>query len=186
MKKLLSIFLACLMIFAMGVNIFSKDVKVKANEKDKESEEYIIVYDVFKHKDTASNIYLGIAGLSLGIGAGILANAGNNQFLFGLGVQNIIWGLGEGCVYLYDKNWGYKETDEEKARQEFISNSAIHLIFDGIAMAIGGLMLGLGDESIKGHGTGILIQGLILTFFDFSNFFIANNPETVSKKGVEE
>lgn len=186
MKKLLFIFFVCLIIFAMRNNIFSKDVKIKDNKKDKESEEYIIVYDVFKHKDIASNIYLGIAGLSLGIGAGILANSGSNQFLLGLSVQNIIWGLIEGCVYLYDKNWGYKETDEEKARKKFISNSAIHLIFDGITMAIGGLMLGLGNESIKGHGTGIIIQGLILSIFDFSNFFIANNPETVSKKWVEE
>ena len=185
MKKTLFIFFVYLMIFIMKINLFSDDIKIKNDPKQNESEEYIIVYDVFKHKETASNIYLGIAGLSFGMGAGILANAGNNQFLFGLGVQNIIWGIGEACIYLYDKNWGYKETDEEKARQELISSSATHLIFNGIAVIVGGLMLGLGDESMKGHGTGILIQGLILTFFDFSNFFIASNPETVSKRGEE-
>ena len=185
MKKLFHVFLLFLMFFFIKINLFSDDIQIKDNEKDKDGEEYIIVYDVFKHKETASNIYLGIAGLSLGMGAGILANAGNNQFLFGLGVQNIIWGIGEACIYLYDKNWGYKESDDEKARQELISSSTMHLIFDGIAIIVGGLMLGLGDESMKGHGTGILIQGLILTFFDFSNFFIASNPETVSKRGVE-
>jgi hypothetical protein len=168
----------------MNIYLFAENNDVADNKNDEEN--YIIVYDVFKHKETASNIYLGIAGLSLGMGTGILANAGNNDFLFGLGVQNIIWGIAEGCVYIYDKNWGYKETDEEKARQEIISNSAMHLIFDGIAIAAGGLMLGLGDDMIKGHGTGILIQGLILTIFDFSNFFIANNPETVSARGVEK
>lgn len=186
MKKLLYVFMVSLMIFAFCVNLFSDDIEIKKNEKDNANEEHIIVYDVFKHKDTAGNIYLGIAGLSLGVGTGILANAGNNQFLFGLGVQNIIWGLGEGCVYIYDKNWGYKETDEEKARQDLISNSVLHLIFDGVAIVAGSLMLGFGDETIKGLGAGILIQGLILTLFDFSNFFIASNPETVSKRGAEE
>jgi hypothetical protein len=181
MKKIISIILANLIIFFTVFDLFADEV----SQSGKESEEYIIVYDVFKHKETASNIYLGIAGLSLGMGAGIIANSGNNQFLFGLGVQNIVWGLAEASVYLYDKNWGYKETDEEKARLDLISYSSQHLIFDIAAMVAGGLMLGFGDDSIRGHGTGILIQGLILCLFDFSNFFIANNPETVSKKGAE-
>ncbi|HPD18578.1 MAG TPA: hypothetical protein PLF61_02820 [Candidatus Goldiibacteriota bacterium] len=182
MKKFMFFFFV---IFVLSVNLFADYVESKEDKDNGDDEEYIIVYDVFKHKETASYIYLGIAGLSLGMGTGILANAGNNQFLFGLAVQNIVWGIGEGCAYLYEKNWAYKEPDEEKARQEFVSSSAFHLIFDGVAIVAGGLMLGFGDESIKGHGTGILIQGLILSLFDFSNFFIAKNPETVNARGVE-
>ncbi|MCX8092581.1 MAG: hypothetical protein N3E50_00260 [Candidatus Goldbacteria bacterium] len=184
MKLIFRIFLILLFCIII-INIYAEEGKKINKENQKEADEYIIVYDVFKHKETASNIYLGIAGLSLGIGTGILANAGNNEFLFGVGVQNIIWGLGEACIYIYDKNWAYKETDEEKARQELITTSTTHLIFDGIAVATGGLMLALGDNAIKGHGTGILIQGLILSIFDFSNLFIASNPETVSSRGVE-
>ncbi len=185
MKTVFRIFYILVLLCLINTYLFSADNAMDNKDNKKENEEYIIVYDVFKHKETASNIYLGIAGLSLGMGSGILANAGNNQFLFGLGVQNIVWGLAEACVYIYDKNWAYKETDEEKARQELISNSTLHLVFDGIAMATGSLMLAFGDEAIKGHGAGILIQGLILAFFDFSNFFIASNPETVSSKGAE-
>jgi hypothetical protein len=183
MKKFMFFFFV---IFIMSVNSFADDAETKEDKDNGDGEEYIVVYDVFKHKETAGYIYLGIAGLSLGMGTGILANAGDNHFLFGLAVQNIVWGIGEGCAYIYEKNWAHKETNEEKARQEFVSSSLYHLIFDGIAIVAGGLMLGLGDESIKGHGTGILIQGLILSIFDFSNFFIANNPETVSARGVEE
>ncbi|MCX7698434.1 MAG: hypothetical protein N2114_03085, partial [Candidatus Goldbacteria bacterium] len=97
--KLISRIFLLLLFCIIIINIYAEEEKKINKENQKEADEYIIVYDVFKHKETASNIYLGIAGLSLGIGTGILANAGNNEFLFGVGVQNIIWGLGEACVY---------------------------------------------------------------------------------------
>lgn len=169
-------------IYIIIILTFFLTATIFPNEK---KEEYIIVYDVFKHKETMSHIYLGISGLSLGIGSLLMANSNNNQFLFGLAIQNILWGLCEAGIYIYDKNWGYKETDPEKARQEIITTLSRNLIFDIAAIITGGILLGIGDNFLKGHGTGILIQGMILAIYDFSNFFIASNPETVSTKGID-
>ncbi len=149
-----------------------------------QAEETLIVYDVYKHIDTASNIFLGIGGLSLGIGTGIMANAGNNQLSFGIGVQTLVWGAVETCLFLYDKNFIKQEEDEKKAIQQFKDRSGLHAIFDLAYIVAGGCLALFGDDSIKGHGMGIMIQGGILAAYDGVNFFIASNPEDVKDWGA--
>lgn len=143
-----------------------------------------IVYDVYKHMDNSSHIFLGIAGLSLGMGAGLIANAGNNTTTMGIGIENVTWGAVEAALFLYDTNFVEKISDEKKAREAYVKMSELHAIYDLGYIVAGGCIALFGDNSLKGHGLGIMMQGAILSIYDGVNFFIASNPQDVKAWGA--
>jgi hypothetical protein len=155
-----------------------------ATKTAKTEGESVLVYDVYKHMETASDVFLGIGGLSIGVGVGIIANSDGNSTSMGIGVENLCWGLVETGLNLYERNFVQKESDETKAREGFASMSGWHVAFDLAAMVAGGVMAVTGDKTLSGHGMGIMIQGGILAIFDSVNFFIAGNPEDIRDWGA--
>ena len=142
-------------------------------------EETFVVYDVYKHMQNSSDIFLGISGLSLGMGMGLIANAGDNKTTMGIGVENLAWGAVEGGLYLYDRNFVDKSSDEKIAREIYVRTSGLHALFDIGYIVAGGCIALFGDRDLKGHGLGIIMQGTMLTIYDGINFFIASNPQDV-------
>jgi hypothetical protein len=184
MKKtalILALFFMCGCL--LGADAVAQPVPGTKTAKPAE-EETIISYDVYKHMENSSDIFLGIAGLSLGMGAGLIANAGNNPTTLGIGVENLTWGLVEACFFLYDRNFVDKISDEKKAREEYVKMSGWHAIFDLGYIAAGGCIALFGDKYLKGHGLGIVVQGMMLSVYDGINFFIASNPEDVKDWGA--
>jgi hypothetical protein len=149
-----------------------------------QKEKTIIVYDVYKHMETSSHIFLGIGGLSLGVGAALAASANGNQIVLGAGLQSVFWGAAETGLYLFDKNYGEKELNEKKATEKFAEMSKWHAIFDLAIMTAGGCLAIFGNDSMKGHGIGIMMQGAMLATYDGINFFIASNPKDIKDWGA--
>ena len=177
-----------LLVFALSaVKILAAEAAVKPAAETttaKPAQETRIVYDVYKHMNNSNDIFLGIGGLSLGVGAGVLANAGNNHSMQGMGLENVIWGLAEGGFYIFNKNFGTREEDEKKAREQFVSQSGWHAVMDLGLILTGGCLAVFGNDYIKGHGMGIMIEAAMLVVLDGANFFIASNPQDVKDWGA--
>jgi hypothetical protein len=184
MKKLFIV----LMILAFTCPVWAADAEAspvaEAAKPVVQKETTILVYDVYKHMETSSHVFLGIGGLSLGIGIATAATAGSNQIALGTGLQMGIWGAAETALYLLDKNFSVKEKDPETARIKFAEASGWHAILDLAFMVGGGCMAIFGNDTIKGHGMGIMIQGAMLAAYDGINFFVASNPQDVKDWGA--
>ncbi len=135
------------------------------------------VYDISAHADFAGNILL-FWGL-ISTGTGILLINNNDELLKSLGIQNAIWGVAETGAAMWAKGLieGKKESgyDEQKEMQRFQDFLGLKFFFDLGFIGLGSAMYILGNEQIKGHGAGILIQGFSLAIFDGVNFIVSKN-----------
>jgi len=174
-------FICLLVIIILSAPVFGSEGAEAAAAEKPEPIEYI-VYDVHKHIDNSDNILLALGGLSIGAGAGILANS--NPLTVGIGIQSILWGMGETAFGVYKKNWAVSESDDEKARTLLVEAAGKHILIDLAFVAAGSLMLILGDEALKGHGAGIMIHGTALAILNTVNFVIASNPGEVRGWGA--
>ncbi len=179
-----------ILLFAMVLFLFSAPAAAENGKEGKKdgrpvvrtvNEREYIVYDVYKHMETANNIYLGLGAVSLGAGIGMASTAGDNRLVTWAGLQNIFWGLAETGFAVYDKNWAERERDPATARQKFHDISGRNLVLDLVYITGGALLLGFGNEEIKGNGLGIMMQGAMLALFDAANFAITAGPENVNE-----
>ncbi len=135
------------------------------------------VYDVLAHTDLASNILLSWGTISTG--TGILLMDSNDRMVKSSGIQNTIWGAAEigGAMWVKGLIEGKRESgfDEEKFKQKFQEISGFKFFIDLGLIGIGSTMYMLGNEEIKGHGAGIIIQGFSLAIFDGINFLVSKN-----------
>lgn len=135
------------------------------------------VYDVIGHIDLASNILLSWGALSTG--TGILLMTSSDNLLKSLGMQNTIWGAAEIGAAMWVKGLieGKKESgfDEQKEKQRFQDFLGLKFFIDLGMVGVGSAMYIMGNEQIKGHGAGILIQGFSLALFDGINYLISKN-----------
>jgi hypothetical protein len=162
----------------------SVDNAANTAEASAPQEKTIIVYDVYKHMENSNNIFLGIGGLSIGMGVAIASTAHNNATALGMGIQSVIWGGAETGLYLLDKNFGQKELNAEKARLKYAEMSGWHSVIDLAVIAGGCCLTVFGNNDIKGYGIGMMIQGAMLATYDGINFFIASNPKDVKDWGA--
>jgi hypothetical protein len=149
-----------------------------------QKEKTVIVYDVYKHMETSNNVFLGISGLSIAMGVGLATTAHKNTIQLGSGIGSVIWGGAETGLYLFNKNFGVKEPDPEKARRNFAEMSGWHSVIDLAIMVGGGCLTMFGNDSIKGYGIAAMVEGAMLATYDGINFFIANNPKDVKNWGA--
>ena len=185
-SRLLKMFLALLLlltILVLPVLAAEEETKGDGAEQGEEEAETEIVYDVFIHKETAGNVYMAIGGVSIATGIGIVVNG--NTLSRGIGYQNIIWGIVETGFSLYNKNWAEREVDEETAKKKLEKESQEHLWIDLALVAIGSAFTIFGNEDIRGHGFGMMIQGTILALYDTVNLVIVRNPERVKDWKVD-
>jgi len=180
MKKIIVSMFA---IIAFAPAVMAEDT-VSGISNNAPAEKTIIYYDVYKHIENSSHVFLGIGGLSLGIGTSMAAVAGGNALTLGAGLQTGIWGAAQTALYLWDRNFGEREKDPEKARQKYADMSGLHAMIHLAVMAAGGGLAIFGNETIKGHGIGIMIQGAMLAAYNSVNFFIASNPGDVKDWGA--
>jgi hypothetical protein len=134
------------------------------------------VYDVYEQEDIASNVLIGWGGISFVSGAVMLLDG--NEFSRGLGIQNVIWGAGEAGFGLWEKNTvnTRKSTlDEFKEKTNLQSMLITKTWIDVGLMAVGAAMLTFGNESVRGHGSGLLVQGFFLFSFDGINYIMSRN-----------
>lgn len=151
---------------------------------EEQKEKTIIVYDVYKHMENSSAIFLGIGGISFAIGAAMSTVAHENAIMLGAGISSVAWGAAETGIYLLNRNFGQKELDPEKARAQYADMSGLHAIIDLAVMAGGGCMAIFGNDFVKGVGMSMLIEGAMLAAYDGINFFIASNPQDVKDWGA--
>lgn len=104
---------------------------------------------------------------------------GNERMTKSLGIQNTIWGAAEIGAAMWVKGLieGKKESefDKEKFKQKFQEILGFKFFIDLGIIGIGSAMYMLGNDEIKGHGAGIIIQGFSLSVFDGINFLVSKN-----------
>jgi len=167
--------LAFVMLFSVlqaSENAVSADVPANTVA----SQETITVYDVYSHEDLAANVLLGWGGVSF-VSGGIMAFTGDN-FSRGMGIQNMLWGATDAGIALWIKNTeqerkGLRGREEEE--KWFRDLLALNFFIDFAYIAVGTGMLAWGNDDIKGHGAGIITQGLFLLTFDGVNWVLSNN-----------
>lgn len=183
MKKII---IVLILLFVAG-SVWANDVIDTAANTGAavvQKEKTIIVYDVYRHMETSSNVFLGIGGLSIGMGIILLTNSNGDAIVFGSGFQSVLWGAAETGLYLLDKNFGEKVKDPNTAREKYAEMCGWNAVFDLALIVGGGCMAILGNNSIKGHGIGIMMQGAMLATFNSINFFIASNPDDIKDWGA--
>ncbi len=174
MKK----FLLAVFVVALFGNIVTAQEKLESREikEPLKSEETITYYDVYSHEDLASNVLLGWGGLSF-VGGGVMAFAGD-RFARGMGIQNMLWGMTDAGIALWIKNTAEERKNIRNREEEekwFRDLLAVNFYLDFVYVAVGSGMLVWGNEDIKGHGAGIITQGLFLITFDGVNWILSNN-----------
>lgn len=145
-------------------------------------ERTIIVYDPIRHTETASNIFMAWAGLSLG--SGILTVYSQDQLGRGIGLGNIIYGVVGTALAIVNINWGEKITDPEKARLKMVDDSGWRA-WSGLGhMTAGALLAIFGDSQMKGIGASMALQGSFISIFNTLNYSIANDPKNIRDWGA--
>jgi carboxylesterase len=120
---------------------------------------------------SALSVLLGIAAILFG-GTYIL----DLPFVRGVGIQAIVWGLidagvAQGGQWLADRRRGDRrltENDEPEARRLrrlLLINAALDVIYVGGGVILA-RTLGVDDPGWRGHGWGIVVQGVFLFCFD--------------------
>jgi hypothetical protein len=169
------IFLICMPFIVCGADAAVQLSDAKGNTTGVTVTNYT-VYDVYEQEDIASNVLMGWGGISLVTGAVMLLDG--NEFSRGLGFQNIIWGAGETGFGFWEKNTvnaRKSALDEFKEKSNLQSMLITKTWIDVGLMAVGAAMLSFGNESVRGHGSGLLIQGFFLFSFDGINYIMSRN-----------
>ena len=143
-----------------------------------EQQEEIIYYDVFAHQEEASNVLLGWGGGSVIAGAVMLGS--DNSFTRSMGIQNIAWGGIDAALALWLKSVLSERrlnNDPEEGRKWFRDIMAFNFFLDIAYIAAGFVLTLAGEENIKGHGAGIITQGIFLMAFDGINYIVGAELE---------
>lgn len=129
-------------------------------------------YDVMNHQRKAMYVLGGWSTLSTGVGLYQLSSTSN--FVRGMGVQNLAWGLIDGAIAgyaLYDlKRKEGKPIDLKLEQEKFRKVLLINTLLDVLYIGTGALMMQHGNAKWRGHGQGIIIQGSFLFLFDGVNY----------------
>lgn len=181
MKKMI---LILIFIMTAGLLIADDLVIVEGNTATAKSKT-IIVYDPIKHTQTASNIFMTWAGLSLG--SGIIASTSKDPVGSGIGVANLIYGAVETTLAIININWTEKTYDQEKARTVMIEDSGwrawtgVGHFVTGVALIVLGKNVNVGgkDIDLRGIGIAMALQGSFISVTNFMNYSIAKDPVNI-------
>lgn len=181
MKKI-----AILLIFVMTAGmLMADDIAVLDGNTATTTAKTIIVYDPIKHTETASNIFMAWAGLSLG--TGILASTSSDPTGRGIGAGNIIYGVVETVLAIININYGDKITDPEKARLKMVDDcgwrawSGLGHLVSGVALILLGNTVDMRGKGIdmKGVGVAMALQGSFIAISNTMNYEIARDPKNI-------
>jgi hypothetical protein len=172
MKKMI---LILIFIMTAGLLIADDLVIVEGNTATAKSKT-IIVYDPIKHTQTASNIFMTWAGLSLG--SGIIASTSKDPVGSGIGVANLIYGAVETTLAIININWTEKTYDQEKARTVMIEDSGWRA-WTGVGHFVTGVNVGGKDIDLRGIGIAMALQGSFISVTNFMNYSIAKDPVNI-------
>ena len=189
MKKII-----LLLLFVMSAGfLLADDLVIAQGVTPAAQEKTIIVYDPIKHTETASNIFMTWAGISLG--SGIIAASNSEPIAKGIGTGNIVYGAVETALAIINLNWGEKITDPEKARLKMIEDSGWHA-WSGLGHLVSGMLfIVLGNTmnmngalvDFKGVGVSLALQGAFISMTNTMNYSIAKDPKNIRdwNAGVE-
>ncbi|MCE5301277.1 MAG: hypothetical protein LLG37_10470 [Spirochaetia bacterium] len=179
MKKLLIVLFAVIAGFgsAYADDITISQAVIDSSTNTTTGEKIIISYDPLKHRETASNIFMGWAGLSAG--AGLIFAFSTDSMGQGIGIGTLAYGIVETAMAVIDKNWGEKYSDPEKSRLSMVEDTGWHAVM-GLVQVLGGAALAMaGNNDVKGYGIAMALQGTFLSISDGMNHFIANDPKNI-------
>jgi len=190
MKKI-----ALLLIFVLLAGmILADDIAIAGGNTVTAKAKTIIVYDPIRHTETASNVFMCWAGLSLASGAVIAIsnnnwsgrspvgqpNAESNGFARGIGIGNFIYGAVETALVVININYVDKITDPEKARLKMIDDCGWHA-WSGVGHLVVGTALALLGKShdLQGIGVAMALQGSFIAISNTMNYAIAKDPVNI-------
>ena len=160
LKKTLLIFF-CLLFISLT---FAAEVQAPENS-------------IFRFEKNSMTVLLSWGAASAAAGVAMLRSG--SAFVRGVGVQSIAWGIIDAGLALGLKAWAAdKEKKGTGAEQEALRMANIFLInffLDILYLLAGILMIIMGSQTIKGHGAGIVLQGLFLFAFDGINYLMVTN-----------
>ncbi|MEB3299249.1 MAG: hypothetical protein VKO21_07165 [Candidatus Sericytochromatia bacterium] len=111
---------------------------------------------------------------SVGAGVTLLARD-STPFVRGFATQQVAWGAIDAAIGF----WAWhdfarrREAPEDVGQRKwlhdlYLVNSALDLGY----MALGAVLMAQADESVRGHGAGVLLQGAWLALFDGANAWL--------------
>jgi len=130
-------------------------------------------FDAAEYKDASMNCLIAWSCGSLAAGAAALTYG--NQFYRSLGIQCLAWGAIDLGIAVYAREekeiFGLKLDTKQGLYDLFFINFLIDIAY----MAAGAGLWIWGNEELKGHGAGILLQGGFLFAFDGINALILSS-----------
>jgi hypothetical protein len=130
-------------------------------------------YSYIDQQTRAMQILASWAVASVATGTALWATGGDD-YTRAVGVQNVAWGAIDGIIAgigyrgvqkerLLDKPATYWQAEEKKMRKIFFINMGLDVLY----VTAGALMVGLGkNDSVRGAGAGVMLQGSFLFTFD--------------------
>jgi hypothetical protein len=108
--------------------------------------------------------------------AGVLLQFSRKPFWIGVGQQAIGWGVIDALIALIAGRATSKPFSSQTLRRVLLFNAALDVLY-----MLGGFIFartkGATDEKLRGHGWGIVLQGLFLFKFDLIHALLAPTHE---------